>query len=91
MKFDDDAQQAAYAKGFADGYESVLRQLEKELKRFGREKEKWTDLLTDPEKLAALAENDPDFSAAMTTAVVVLLLGEEEKEKAWKAASKPSE
>ena len=91
MKFEDDDQEAAYVKGFADGEESILRKLRKELDRFGREKERWTDLLTDPEKLVGLAENDPEFSAAMTTAVVALLMAEDAKEKAWEATAKPDE
>ncbi len=85
MKLDDDDQKAAYAEGFAHGMESVLEKLRKEMEWIGRNKEKWTDLMKDPEKLAALAENDPQFSVAMTTAVVALLIAEHEKEKAWEA------
>ena len=85
MKLDDDDQDAIYAKGYADGRADVLKQLKEHWERFGHEKEKWTDLMKDPEKLAALAENDPRFSVAMTTAVVALLIAEHEKEKAWEA------
>ena len=94
MKFDDDDQQAAYAKGFVDGRAQLVKQVKEKLdgamREIMREKEKWTDVLTDPEKIIALAQNDPRFSEAMTTAVVALLYAEHEIEKAWEATDDPA-
>ncbi len=92
MNLDDEDRDAKYSEGWKHGRRDFIRNIRKEVgefhrqrNEFHRQRNKWTDLLSDPEKLAALASENPEFNEAMTTAVLALIFKDADLEEEWKS------
>jgi len=73
-RLDDASREELYQLGYADGQEELMKSLRTKLKKDLTLREKWDDVLHDPEKLIVLAKEDPEVENAITMAVVAMLM-----------------
>ncbi|MFN6264787.1 MAG: hypothetical protein ACK45D_00895 [Alphaproteobacteria bacterium] len=67
---------AAYAQGFQDGKEDILKSLRNEISRYKRNRDYIMDVLTNPEKLAEILDKDDEISSTVITAVIAKLIAD---------------
>jgi len=80
-------QDAAYSEGYRTGQRDMLKHVHRQVKAFKSEKERWTDVLGDAEKLASLVEHKPEFQSAVIETAIALLLKDDNLEKEWEKLS----
>ena len=81
MLEDNEDRDAIYTQGYQDGQNDLIKKIKSNMKKINKHRDYLNNILHDPEKLIRLAQKDPEVNAAITTAVVAILLEDAEKNK----------
>lgn len=74
--------EGAYEAGYVDGQNDFRKHFRKEISKVIRARDRLDSILREPEKLIELSLRDKQIESAIVTAVVSMLLAEQETPKA---------